>query len=241
MLNTSPEKFDREDANVTPLRKRIILLALALSACAPLAAQNNDAVMAQTKQFILKQRSARDYRRSIRESILAYEKSLDAQCKDVALDFDSADASERLLAPVEMDDKGAAVAGSWKESIPGTACDEKLRFNVQVDVTGQGLQFTTTFPGESQGDSELQQDTLNSIEVDLQARQLVTKDSCHLEVIDTHLVGKEPAVQNNGILSPWKESWDVRTCGKVYAVPITFIPGDSGTAISIVLTDIHAE
>jgi len=240
----SPEGFNREDANVIPLGKHIILLSLALSVCAPLAAQDRDVVMEQinlTKQFLLKQRLTPDYRSSIRESILAYENSLDTHCKDVALDFDSVDVRDRILAVLETDDKGTAVAGAWRESIPGAACNEKRKFTVQVVVTRQGLRFTTTFPGEADGDPELQHDTLKNIEMDLQILRLVTRKSCHLEVIDTHLVGERATLQDNGLLSQWKELWDVRACGTVYAVPITFIPDKSGTSISVAASAIHAE
>jgi len=229
---------------VIPPVKRMILLSLALSICAPLTAQDNDAVMAQvdlTKKFILKQQSAPDYRNSIRGSIFAYENSLDSHCKDVALDFDSVDVKDRILALVETDDRGAAVAGAWRESVSGTACNEKRRFTVQVEATRQGLRFTATFPGEADGDPELQQDTLKNIAMDLQILRFVTKKSCHPEVTDTHLVGERSTVQDNGLMSTWKESWDVRSCEKMYAVPITFIPDKSGTSISIILTDIHAE
>jgi hypothetical protein len=207
-------------------------------------AQDRDAVLAQidvTKKFLLGQRMAPDYRSSIRESILAYENGLDIHCKDVALDFDSADVRDRILALLEVDDKGTAIAGAWRETIPGTACDEKRRFTVQVYVARQGLRFITTFPGEADGNPELQQDTLKNIEMDFQILRFVTKRSCHLEVIDTHLIGERSTMQDNGLLSPWQESWDVRTCGKVYVVPIKFIPDKSGTSISVSLTEIHAE
>lgn len=226
------------------LEKHIILLSLALSVCATLTAQDKDAVKAQidlTKKYLLQQRPSLEYRNSIRESILAYEKRLDTHCKDVALDFDSVDVRDRILALVELDDKGRAFAGAWRETLPGTACDEKRRFTVQVEVTRQGLQFTTTFPGEADGNPELQEDTLKNIEMDFQILRFITKRSCHLEVIDTHLVGERSTIQDNGLLSPWKESWDVRTCGKVYVVPIKFIPDKSGTSISVGLSDIHAE
>jgi ribosomal protein S6 len=221
-----------------------ILLAAALYACAFLTAQDKDAVTAQidqTKKFISQRRAAPEYRDSIRESVLAYEKSLDAHCNDVVLDFDSAGVRDKILDLLNLDDKGVAIEGIWREIVPGSACGEPRRLTVQVDVTRQGLHYTALFPGESDCDSELQQDTLKNIELNFQALRIQKKKSCHLEVVETHLVGPEATMQDNGILSQWKESWDVRTCGKVYVVPLTYIPDNHGTSISVATSEIHPQ
>ena len=150
--------------------RRAVLFAFVISAGALLVAQHSHAVMASvndTGTFLLKQRATTGYRGSIRKSILAYEGSLDTHCRKVDLDLDSVDVRDRILAPIEVDDKGVALAGRWRESVPGTACNEKRTFNVQVDVTRQGLEFTPTFPGEAAGDPGLENDTLKNIETDI--------------------------------------------------------------------------
>ncbi len=229
---------------VIPFAKCVAVCVVAFSAITSSPSQDNDALKAKiklTREFLINQRAAPAYRDSIQKSILAYEAGLDIRCKEVVVDFASADVRDRILALVEVDDKGVAIAGAWRETLPGTACNEHRRFTVQVEVAGQGLRFTATFPGEADGDPELQRDTLKNIEMDLQILRFVTKKSCHAEVIDSHLVGERSTLQDNGLLSQWKESWDVRSCGKVYAVPITYIPDKSGTAISVGVSDIHAE
>lgn len=223
--------------------KSALLFALVYSCCF-LTAQDSAAIKAKiefTRRFILQQRQAPDYRDSVRESIFAYQKSLGTSCKNVVVDLDSTDVRDTLLDEVESDGKGAVISGSWRESVPGTACEEKRRFNVQVDVTPRGLRYTATFPGEAEGNPELQRDTLNNIETNFQMLRIQVKKSCHVEVIDTHLDGPRPSMQDNGILAPWKESWEVRTCGKVYAVPVTFKSDGKGTFIDVATSDIKAE
>lgn len=214
-------------------------LLLTISLCLPLQAQDGDALMQKiqdTRTLILKTRGTDEYRDSIRKSVLAYEDTLDGHCKDVSLDFDSG--RERILAPLEKDGAGRMTAGTWRETVPGTACNDKRSFNVEVDVTPKGLRFTPTFPGEAAGDPELQNDTLRNVDMDFQVLKISTRKSCHPQVLDTHAVGPASTPMPNGILSQWKESWDVRACGKVFTVPITFIPDDHGTSISVNVTGI---
>jgi hypothetical protein len=216
-----------------------IPLALSFSTSTALAAQDNDALKAkikETRALILKTRAADDYRASIRKSVLAYESTLDSHCKDVVLDFDSA--KDMILTAVERDVEGGAIAGTWRETIPGTACNEKRMYNVDVNETPQGLRFTPTFPGDAAGDPELQSDTLNNIERNFRILGISKKKSCRVQVLDTHLVGAASQPLPSGLQSPWRESWDVRTCGIQYAVPITFTPDADGTTITVHTTDI---
>ncbi|MGH9560850.1 MAG: hypothetical protein ACRD3S_05280, partial [Terracidiphilus sp.] len=102
-------------------------------------------------------------------------------------------------------------------------------------------QFTATFPGEAAGDPDLHNDTLKNIESTLAMRGIEIKKGCHLEVIGTHLVGPEPTLQESGNLSPWKETWDVRSCGTMYSVPIAYASDGKGTFIEIHGGDIKTE
>lgn len=214
--------------------------ALALSCCGHLVAQGAGA-SDPTSQFVQTQRSTSNYRAKIQAAVVSYEKGLDAHCKNVSVDFDSGGVQYKILAPLYTNDSGVAVAGSWRETVPGTACGEERKFNVRVDATLGGLQFTGTVPGEAAGDPDLQNDTLKNIESTFDTRGISTKKGCHLEVIDSHLIGPEPMLQENGGLSPWKETWDVRSCGTVYSVPIAYASDGSGTFIKISSSDIKAE
>ena len=60
-------------------------------------------------------------------------------------------------------------------------------------------------------------------------------------MIDTHLIGPPAVMQANGILSPWKESWDVKTCDTVYVVPITYKSDGKGTFIDVATSSIKPE
>lgn len=205
-------------------------------------AQNNDAMLVKiksTKAFLIKVASTKDYRESIHQSALDYESNLSTHCKSVDLDFDSVEVKLQILMPIDSDDKSAPVSGSWKETVPGTACNEKRMYSVQIDVTKKGLHFTPTFPGTAQGDPELQRDTLKNIEMNLWVISAVKK-SCHAEVLDTQLVGPAATFLDNGLLSTWKESWEVRSCGKLFTVPVKYIPDAQGTSISVGTSDIQA-
>ncbi len=216
-----------------------LLLAFFLSAS--LHAQD-DALRAKimaSREFVIKQAAATEFRDSIRKSIIEYEKGLSTHCKTIDVEFDSAAVRIRIQVPIEMDQKGIPISGRWKESVPGAACNEKRMYNVQVDVSKKGLHFTPTYPGSAQGDPELQRDTLRNIELDLTMMPGV-KRSCHAEVLDTRLVGSEAKVLDNGFLSSWNESWDVRTCDKTFTVPVKYIPDAKGTAISVAFNGIEA-
>lgn len=221
-----------------------VILAVTLCSCVAAGAQQSDAeakMASSTRAFVLKQRQLPEYRESIQKNVLAYVKSLDIKCGDVTLDFDSPGVRDMLLDPVESDDKGVAVAGRWREVVPATACGEKRRFTVEVEVTPQGTRYTALFPGEAQGNPELERDTLSNIEMNFQVLRIPVKKNCHIDVIDTLLVGPSATMQDNGILSPWKESWEVRTCGKVYVVPITFKSDGKGTFIDVATSEIHPQ
>jgi len=213
-----------------------VLLSAVLATSALSSARQNDDLGVKVKEttaFLLKQRQTPAYRESLRKSVIAYESSLTSRCMDVTLDFDSAAVKDRLLGLLELNKSGEAVAGSWRESVPGSACDRKRLYNVQVDYTEHGPRFTATFPGEAAGDPELQRDTLRNIERNFAILHLSPKKSCHLEVIDTHAVGAASTIQDNGIMTPWKESWDIQSCDKVYSAPVTYTPDAKGTAISV--------
>lgn len=223
-------------------KKHALVFAAILSTSAPLMAQDREVVMEElnaTKTFLLKFRLTTLYRDSMTRSVLAYENKLDAHCKDVTLDFDSPDVRDQVLAPLERDPNGVPVAGRWRESIPGMACNQKHSYNVQVEVTRQGPAFTCTFPGEAAGNPELQFDTLKNIEKYFQILRISKKKSCHLEVIDTRMIGERSIPLESGLMSPWKESWDVQDCGKVYTVPVTYAPDSSGTTITVEISAIQ--
>lgn len=220
---------------------RIIIILWTVCITPVLLAQD-DPVLAKinaTKVLMIKMSTASDYRESIRKSALEYESSLSTHCKNMDLDFDSVSVKLQLLMFVETNDKGVPVSGSWKEMVPGTACNEKRLYNVQVDVTKKGLHFTPTYPGTAQGNPELQQDTLKNIEMDLWVISAV-KRSCRAEVLETRLVGPAAKVLDNGLMSTWEESWDVRSCGKIFTAPVKYIPDAHGTAISVRASDIQA-
>jgi hypothetical protein len=194
-----------------------------------------------TQQFMLAQRRSSGYRAKIQNAIAAYEKGLDTHCKDVALDFDSTDVKDKVLVPVYTNEKGEATTGTWRETIPGTACGEKRRFNVQVDVMPDGLEYTATFPGDSAADPDMQKNALKSVELSFHSLGIEIKKNCHFEVLDTHLAGSEPTLQANGSLSPWDETWNLRLCGKLYVVPISYASDGQGTFIKISAAGVRLE
>jgi hypothetical protein len=197
----------------------------------------DDTIAAQieaTKSFMVKQAAASNYRDSIRKSVLEYENSLSTHCKSVDLEFDSVSVRLEIMMFVENNDKGMPVSGSWRETIPGTGCNEKRMYNVMVDVTKKGLLFTPTYPGSARGNPELQRDTLKNIEMVMPG----VKKSCPTEVLDTQIVGPKPTLRDISLLTPWNEAWDVRICGKVFTVPVKYTSDGKGTAISVGISEV---
>lgn len=218
-------------------------VALALSCCGCIVAQATGAGVSvddPTAKFIETQRNSPGYRAKIQNSIVAYEKELDSHCKEVSLDFGSG-MKYKILSPLYTDEKGAVVGGSWRETVPGTACGENRRFNVQVDVLSDGLEFTATFPGDAAADPDMQRSTLKSIELSFHTLGIEIKKNCHFEVLDTHLVGPAPTLQDNGSLTPWNETWDVRLCTRSYFVPVTYASDGQGIFIKISAAGIKLE
>src|ERR1700710_2425742 len=102
-----------------------VLLAAALATNALSSAQQDDDLKAKVKEttaFLLKQRQTPAYRESLRKSVVVYESSLASRCVDVALDFDSLAVRDRILGLLELNKSGEAIAGAWRESVPGRAC-----------------------------------------------------------------------------------------------------------------------
>ena len=219
---------------------RIILLLLTVCITPVLLAQDDPVLVKinDTKALMLKMSVASDYHESIRKSAFEYESGLSTHCKSVDLEFNSVSRKLQILMFIETNDKGMPVSGSWKETVPGTACNEKRMYNVQVDVTKKGLHFTPTYPGTAQGNPELQRDTLKNIEMDLWVISAV-KRSCHAEVLNTQLIGPASKVLDSGLMSTWEESWDVRSCGKIFTAPVKYIPDAHGTAISVKASEIQ--
>lgn len=211
------------------------ILFSAVLCAVPAASAQDDAMMAKvnaTRALMIKLAPDPAYQDSIRKSVLVYEDSLSTHCKNVELEFDSREVRLQILWPIDTNQKGEPVAGSWKENVPGTACDQHRMYNVQVDFTKKGPRFTPTYPGTAQGNPELQRDTLRNIEFVVSALA-GAKKPCHGEVLNTTLVGAKAEVQDNGVMTPWTEAWDVRVCDKLYSVPVKYVPDGKGTAISV--------
>ena len=217
------------------------LLSTVIAAATSSSAQEDQlrAKLDATKALMLKMAPDPGYQDSIRKSVFEYEDSLSTHCKSVTLEFDSRDVRLRILWPVDTNQKGVPISGSWKENVPGTACNERRMYNVQVDFTKKGPKFTPTYPGTAKGNPELQRDTLKNIDL-ITSALAGAKKQCHGDVLNTALVGPESHLQDNGLMSPWNESWDVRVCDKLFTVQVKFTPDGKGTAISVDASGIQA-
>lgn len=81
-------------------------------------------LMQQSSDYIQKERAKPPYRESIRKTLLDFQKKTGSECKDLTLDFDSAEAKDELEDLVEFDGTGKAIAGGWREKVPGGVCGE---------------------------------------------------------------------------------------------------------------------
>jgi hypothetical protein len=168
-------------------------------------------------------RSSANYNTVILTTYKNYEASLSTHCADLEI---TAKQPPHILAAFQLNDKGEILNAAWKEVEDGTACGQHRRYNALVVFREGKATVIGELPGETISSPILQRDS-----VPYENTAVAAGPDCKSEVLDTHLVNGLPTRQSNGILSPWDEHWDIRSCGKNYVVTMHFIPDATGTTI----------
>lgn len=163
------------------------------------------------------------YRQAIQKVYQEFESSLSTHCPQIALDMNSGRA--KVFAPLQLDAHGHIASGGWTEQIEGVACGEQRRYTAFVMFKDGVPSVYALLPGDSYASAVLQHDAM----LQLAGAVAAVGASCPPDVLDTVLPAGEPKDASMA----WDENWTVRSCGKLYRVPMHFVPDETGTGINV--------
>ncbi len=196
---------------------RILVAAIAVSMSGALAAQaSGQDALGQMRHFSL-------YQQAVQKVYQEYESGLSTRCPRIALDMSSSHAT--VLVPLQLDANGHIASGAWTERTEGVACGESRRYTAFVTFRDGTPSVYALLPGDSYASPLLQRDAKQQ----LASAMAVVGSSCPSDVIDTVLPAGTP--KDPGMA--WDEKWSVRSCGKLYLVPMHFVPDRTGTGINV--------
>ncbi|WP_369934792.1 hypothetical protein [Xanthomonas tesorieronis] len=199
-----------------PHRLALLLLGAALAVTS---------AHAQTSTAIDAMRQYPAYRHAVESVMQQYESSLRGKCPSIQADWNKATAHVAL--EPTLDDQGRIVKAVWVDTVPGTACGQKRRYNAITIFNNGEPSVLPLFPGESESNPVLQRDTIPYVRNALAMKKVLPKD-CEIDVLETQLPGGHPAAKQ-----PWDEQWRVDACGTQYLAKVRYIPDATGTTISI--------
>jgi hypothetical protein len=140
-----------------------------------------------------------------------------------------------ILRPVSMDQNGVPSAGAWRESFPVSGCGNDTILNLYFFV-GDDRKINTVIaePGASHADIRLQNDAKKHADL---AAAAFAKTCKSFDVKNTNFEGygipksstTDPGPKAS--LRPWWETWTMVGCGRIFDVPVGFVPEGAGTRI----------
>jgi hypothetical protein len=138
-----------------------------------------------------------------------------------------------IQAPV-FDVAGNPTRGAWMMVGEFDGCGQTRVLNLRYGFGSEGkLIRIPMLPGTTRADPLLQRDALFHARMAMAG--LAPKDCKEIAVIDTKFLryGDElPNARPGFETHVWYEEWQVKECGVVGTVPISFIPDATGTTIS---------
>jgi len=188
------------------------------------------AAHAQTSTAIDAMRQYPAYRNAVESVMQQYESSLRSKCPSIQADWSQATAHVAL--EPTLDDQGRIVKAVWVDTVPGTACGQKRRYNAITVFNNGEPTVLPLFPGESESNPVLQRETIPYVRIALFMQDVLSKD-CEIDVLETQLPGGHPAAKQ-----PWSEQWRVDACGKQYWAKVRYVPDANGTTITVDPKDI---
>ena len=207
-------------------RRDLVLIALAVMITMPTLAEAPVGAI----EFIRKNPG---YRHAIESTVQGYESSLRTRCANVELDWDSTKVHVALQPT--LDAQGHIENSVWVETVPGSACGQHRQYNAVVVFHHGQSSVLPSYPGESESNPILQQDTISYLRSALMIKGVLPK-GCHIDVLETQLPNGRPQQR-----SPWSERWRVDACGKQYWTKVDYVPhatGTTGTTINVSPKDI---
>jgi len=144
--------------------------------------------------------------------------------------------SSDLLRPVTFAASGFPNAGMWKESFPLSGCGNDTTLHLYFTASADEKVSTLVgIPGETRADPVLQKDAylyaaLGARTAAKDCTGFTVKHSTFDGFSKIDQPGSDPGT--NSRFRPRHETWMMTGCGRTFAVPIQFVPGQTGTTIS---------
>jgi len=145
-----------------------------------------------------------------------------------------------VLQPIDFpDNKQHPIKGIWNFRYQIHRCGESKFYNALFIASGTGETPPTPrayFPGTSNASPLLIKDTMVAALVRASS-QSGLKDCKEIDVFDMRVTEDAHDVTEEGKThrGVWNETWTFRLCGKMFDVPITFIPDATGGGTSFVI------
>jgi hypothetical protein len=125
------------------------------------------------------------------------------------------------------------ISGVWKQSFPVSGCGNDTSINFYFFAQpNEKITSLIAAPGDTHADPVLQRDAMGYVMIAART-QAPSCNAPHLRT--THFDGRLEAQPDSAIARTgpggWRETWTVSTCGKLLAVPLTFVPDATGTRV----------
>jgi len=142
----------------------------------------------------------------------------------------------KALRPIVFGADGFPTTGAWKQSFPVSGCGDDKTLNLYFLVTPERkINTVIGAPGDTLADPVLQRDGARYAQNTIQQ---VGGGACLTpQIRNTHFDGYDPAqapdpTRGAAVAAiPWRETWTMAGCGKVYDVSMQFFPRVVGTTI----------
>jgi hypothetical protein len=140
-----------------------------------------------------------------------------------------------VLKPPTFAADGYPTSGAWKQSFRVTGCGNDTSINFYFfGHPDEKITSLIAAPGDTHADPTLQRDTIVHVMIaaGAQARDC---NAPHLRTthFDGPLDAQAGAARVQTALSGWRETWTISACGRLLAVPVTFVPDATGTRIQL--------
>lgn len=141
--------------------------------------------------------------------------------------------SVTVLRPPTFAADGYPTSGVWKQGFPVSGCGNDTSINffffAQPD---EKITSMIAAPGETHANPVLQRDAMRYVMMDAKL-DAPNCNAPHLRTtrFDGRLGAQEGSTTSAGTLGGWRETWTVSACGRLLAVPLTFLTDATGTRV----------
>lgn len=138
-----------------------------------------------------------------------------------------------VLKPPIFAADGYPTSGVWKQSFPVSGCGNDTSINFFFfGHPDEKITSLIAAPGDTHADPTLQRDTMGYVMIAART-QAPDCNAPHLRTthFDGGLGDQAGAAKAQTAPSGWRETWTISACGRLLAIPVTFVPDATGTRI----------